>query len=161
MTAAISNVPPVRLAKLIRRPGGKTISDALVAADGALLGMREAIIEDIRATLLSAEASLARREGLDGEALQELYLTIARPIGVASQCGMSEIDQVLTSLASLLDVMKRRATPDRMLVVLHLQALRLLLSAGGGSDLGASVVAGLQQVTGRFCGDAEEDVEPK
>lgn len=157
MSAAIYHVPPVPLAKLIRRPGGKTISEAILGADSAILGMRQAVVDDLRATLLSAEASLAQCERLDSAVLQELYLTVTRPIGVASLCSLSGIDQVLTSLATLLDAMKRCTDPDRTPVVLHLQALRLLLAGDGSPEQAGAVAAGLEQVTARFCSHLEPD----
>lgn len=160
MSAAIYHVPPVPLAKLIRRPGGKTISEAILAADSAIVGMRQAVIDDIRATLLSAEASLAHCERLDSDVVQELYLTVTRPIGVASLCSMSEIDRVLTSLATLLDAMKRCTAPDRTPVVLHLQALRLLSAGDGNVEQAGSVAAGLEQVTARFCSHVGEEGAP-
>ena len=157
MSAAIYHVPPVPLAKLIRRPGGKTISEAVLAADSAIVGMRQAVIDDIRATLLSAEATLASCERLDSAVVQELYLTVTRPIGVASLCSMTEVDQVLTSLATLLDAMKRCTDPDRTAVVLHLQALRLFLAGDGNVERAGSVVTGLEQVTARFCSQVGDE----
>jgi hypothetical protein len=144
-------VPEVRLAKLVRKPGGKRISDALVDADAGIAGLRQAIVDDVRTTLTDAQAFLARCGDPDAQQMNELYLLVSRPIGTASLCGMAEIDQVLLSLAGLLDILKTGARWDREPVELHLNALALFLSdQAPGADAAGTIVEGLQKVVRRY-----------
>ena len=151
MTASKIFTPPVRLAKLVRTPGGLPVAEALEAANAGLSGMRQAALDDTRATLSGAQAFLAKFESPNPEQIGELYLIVSRPIGIASVCGLPGIDKVLLSSANLLDIMKMHVRWNREPVELHINSLALLLS---NPDLSLNpdspLVVGLQKVVDRY-----------
>ena len=79
MSAVRIHTPDVNLAKLIRKPGGKAVADALSGASEGLKQMSSSVVSELKATLAAAETCLAANP--TGAAVEELYLIVARPIG--------------------------------------------------------------------------------
>ena len=152
MSAVRIHTPDVNLAKLIRKPGGKAVADALSGASEGLKEMSGSVLAELKSTLAAAETCLAANP--TGEGVEELYLTIARPIGAASLCGLAAADEVLTSLATLLDAMRQDVPWAPEPVRLHLHGLGLLLNAPEDSDETRALVDGLKKVTKRYVGEA-------
>lgn len=151
MSAVRIHTPDVNLAKLIRKPGGKAVADALSGASEGLKQMSGSVVSELKATLAAAETCLAANP--TGAAVEELYLIVARPIGAASLCGLAAADEVLTSLATLLDAMREEVPWALEPVTLHLHGLGLLLSAPEDSDETKALVDGLKKVTKRYAGE--------
>lgn len=147
------HVPPVRLAKLLRTPGGLPVAEAVQRADAGLLGLRKDCLVELQAVLTEAEAIAARAtDAFDAGLLTELYGVVSKQIGVPSICGLPAVDTALISLSDLVDYLKGQARWDANAVAVHLRAFRLLLHTEGAADQAGTqaILAGLRQVSQRY-----------
>ena len=175
MSGAVSiHVPEVRLAKLIRTPGGKPVADAMRDANKGLEGLQADCLGELSVVLDKAEALVARTQGaFNAELAGELYGMVSKTVGVATACNLKPIDTMLVSLADLLDYLMSGKTWDVNAVAVHLRAFRLLLKTEAARD-GAgtqAILEGLRRVSQRFAtattetrpadadGDAAEGLE--
>jgi hypothetical protein len=146
--------PVVRLAKLLRDPGGVALADALVAAQsnleaassGYLLAVGEGVAD------IGRMADRHTSNMFDDEVFTGLYGRASDLIGAASVCGRASIDEALTSLCEMLDCFQSRRIWDAEAVGVHVNALRLLLHGGvtEGSEGAAAVLDGLRRVSKRY-----------
>lgn len=153
MSAVKIFTPPVKLAKLLRTPGGLPVAEAVQRAGAGLAGLKTECLGELKTVLEEAEACAARAGGEYDEALLgELYAIVAKPIGVPSVCGMASVDTALISLSDLLDYLKGQARWDANAVAVHLRAFRLLLHTEGAADQAGTqaILAGLRQVSQRY-----------
>jgi hypothetical protein len=147
------HTPPVRLAKLLRTPGGLPVAEAVQRAGAGLLSLRQDCLAELKAMLEVAEAVAGRAgDGFDAEVLAELYAVVSKPIGVPSVCGLTSMDTALISLSDLLDYLKGQQRWDANAVAVHLRALRLLLHTEGAADAAGTqaILAGLRKVSQRY-----------
>ena len=147
------HTPPVRLAKLLRTPGGLPVAEAVQRAGAGLLSLRQDCLAELKAMLEVAEAVAGRAgDGFDAEVLAELYAVVSKPIGVLSVCGLTSMDTALISLSDLLDYLKGQQRWDANAVAVHLRALRLLLHTEGAADAAGTqaILAGLRKVSQRY-----------
>lgn len=147
------HTPPVRLAKLLRTPGGLPVAQAVQRAGAGLLSLRQDCLAELKAMLEVAEAVAGRAgEDFDAELLGELYDVVSTPIGVSSVCGLTSMDTALISLSDLLDYLKGQQRWDANAVAVHLRVLRLLLHTEGEADADGTqaILAGLRQVSQRY-----------
>lgn len=153
MSAVKIFTPPVKLAKLLRTPGGLPVAEAVQRAGAGLAGLKTECLGELKTVLEQAEACAARAGGEYDEALLgELYAIVAKPIGVPSVCGLASVDTALISLSDLLDYLKGQARWDANAVAVHLRAFRLLLHTEGAADEAGTqaILAGLRQVSQRY-----------
>ncbi|WP_374534299.1 hypothetical protein [Phenylobacterium sp.] len=153
MSAVKIFTPQVKLAKLLRAPGGLRVSEAVERAGQGLEGLKAECLTELQAVLEAAEACAARAGADYDEGLvAELYAIVAKPVGVPSVCGLKAVDTALVSLSDLLDYLKGRRSWDANAVAVHLRAFRLLLHTEGAADAAgtAAILAGLQQVAQRY-----------
>jgi hypothetical protein len=146
--------PLVRLAKLLREPGGLALADALAAAQKNL----EAASGDYLYAVGEGVADIARlaerhtSNAFDEAVFSGVYARASNLIGAASVCGRASIDEALTSLCEMLDCFQSREIWDAEAVGVHVNALRLLLYGGVSedSDGAATVLDGLRRVSKRY-----------
>ena len=153
MSAVRIFTPEVKLAKLLRAPGGLRVSEAVERAGQGLEGLKTECLAELQGVLAAAEACAARAGPTYDPALAaELYAIVAKPIGVPSVCGLKPVDTALISLSDLLDYLKGRQSWDANAVAVHLRAFRLLLHTEGAADGAgtAAILAGLRQVSQRY-----------
>ncbi len=173
MSAVQIHIPEVRLAKLIRTPGGKPVADAMRDAHKGLESIQADCLGELSQVLEKCEAIVGRAGGAYSEgAVSEVYALASSTIGVATACNLKPIDTMLVSLADLLDHMKEQKSWEANAVAVHLRAFRLLLKTEAARD-GAgtqAILEGLRKVSQRFAkpaavesarpeGDAEEGLE--
>ena len=150
MSTARFSIPKIRLAALLRKPGGRTVADAIQKAEANL----ESIKQDCRNELLSLvdqadEKFAVLGEGFDEAGLTDLYAVAARGIGNGAFAGAPGVDQALSSLCDLLDHLRTGERLDREAIGVHLRAWRLLLIENlppAGAD---EILSGLQKVSAR------------
>lgn len=144
--------PPVRLATLLRAPGGMTVADAVQRAGEGLEGLKSRCLAELQSVLEKAEDCAARAGGqYQAEIAAEFYEVVSRPIGVASVCGLKPVDTVLLSLSDLVDYLKGQERWDGEAIAVHLGAFRLLLRADAADQTGAeAVLAGLRKVSQKY-----------
>lgn len=139
-----------RMAGLVNRPGGITVSEAVTAAEANLAGLRGRGLEEITTTLERiAVIGDALKAGPD-EALQaELYTLGNFLVGVAGVFGMGGLGEVAFSLCSLLDRLRGAGWWSLPSLQIHLDSLKLV-HAGNlqGPDL-AAIGAALRKVVER------------
>ncbi len=153
MSAVKIFTPPVKLAKLLRTPGGVAVADAVQRAGAGLESLKKDCLGELQTVLEQAEACAARAgEAYDGPLVAELYAIVAKPIGVPSVCGLNSVDTALISLSDLLDYLKTQQRWDANAVAVHLRAFRLLLHTEGAADAAGTqaILAGLRKVSQRY-----------
>ena len=154
MSGAVSiHVPEVRLAKLIRTPGGKPVADAMRDANKGLQDIQADCLGELTKILEQSEKIAARAGGaFNPTVVGELYTLTSSTIGVATACNLKPIDTMLISLADLLDHMKEQGVWEANAVAVHLRAYRLLLHTEAARD-GAgtqAILEGLRKISQRF-----------
>lgn len=153
MSSVKIHTPQVRLAKLLRTPGGLPVADAVQRAGAGLQTLKTDCLGELKTVLEQAEACAAKASGTyDPALLGELYDIVSKPIGVPSVCGLEAVDTALISLSDLLDYLKGQARWDANAVAVHLRAFRLLLQTEGAADAAGTqaILAGLRQVSQRY-----------
>jgi hypothetical protein len=146
-------MPKLRLPKLLRRPGGPPVVEALEAAATNLRNASGAYVAELTLNLEALEAAIGDLpQAYDAARLDQIYGLASAPIGVASVCGLETYDAALMSLCDLLDHLKTQALWDHEAIAVHVRALHLLL--GGqvktGSVGAEAVLDGLRQVSQRY-----------
>lgn len=146
----------MRLAKLLRTPGGLPVVDAVKRAGAGLESLRAECLDELRVTLDQAELCANRANRANGEydaaVADELYAIASAAIGVPTACGLAPIDTALVSLADLTDYLRTRETWDPNAVAVHLRAFRLLLHTEAGKDSNGTkaILEGLRRVSQRY-----------
>jgi hypothetical protein len=147
------HVPENRLGKLIRSAGGKAVEQAVKDASKGIDGLRGDFLSELSEILAKAEVLSAAVKGADDQGgTDALYGLISAAIGVPSACGMTSLDEMLVSLADLIDHFKTHGIWDHQAITIHLSAFRLLLNSESARDSeGAkAILVGLHKVSERF-----------
>ncbi len=140
-----------RLAGLVNRPGGITVSEAVVAAEANLETLRDRGVEEIAAAVTRL---LAIGDGLkpvaDPAEQAELYKLSNFLVGVSGVFGLACVGEVAFSLCSLLDRLRTAGMWSVPSVRIHLDSLRL--AHGGNLQPGemAAIGTALRQVVDRI-----------
>jgi hypothetical protein len=146
--------PVVKLAKLLREPGGLALADALVAAQSNLEAASGGYLDAVAEGVIDI-ARLSEQHSTNvfsDQVFASIYSRASNLIGAASVCGRGSIDDALTSLCEMLDCFQSRGIWDAEAVGVHVNALRLLLQGGvaEGSGGAAAILDGLRQVSRRY-----------
>jgi hypothetical protein len=142
-----------RLAKVISLPGGKTVAEALRAADQRIDSVREDCLKSlsIKGLRLQQLAQLAKSDA-DDAAFAGLYATANEVFSVASAFDMKELAEAAYGLCDLADDSRPREQINWPAVGVYVDAIRFLGSQSGSEDtaIRRTIVAGLRAVTARF-----------
>ena len=147
-----------RLSKEGFKAGGISVDDALKRADASLETLRGPCEAAIDAALVQIEtrfgASAADR---DTRGFEELHRLSANIIDAAIFARDSGVDKAARALCQLTGLCQARDAWDWLAVDLHVNALRLLRTAGSSLGRGEreAVVEGLKQVTRKRVGDPD------
>jgi hypothetical protein len=138
-----------RLAKLARQPGGKSIAEALRAAEVRIEAMRERCEASL---LVKAEAlqEIARGDRAAGATitLDALYELSNAIFGIAGTYGYTALADAACSLCDLVYGFRGGEAINWGAVDVHVDGIRLLATGkAAGSE---SVLAGLKKVRARF-----------
>lgn len=144
--------PKMKLAKLLREPGGKTVGEAVKDANAGLESISADCLNEVDAGLGRIDAAFAAiPTGFDIEALHGLYTAVNGLIGLPGIVGLSEMETAAYSLADLIDRMMAAGRFEREAVRVHVQALRLLRRPDVlGLTAVGEVLAGLAQVRDKY-----------
>lgn len=149
MTTATFTFPAYKLAKVLRRPGGKTVAAALSEAEEGLAGLKGPCLEAIDKMMAAMNGHLADLCGPNRmQASKQLYNDVNGVIGLATAAGFPEMDRAAYSLCDLLDRMQETRNWDIDAVRVHVQALHLLRQPAaleGGASV-RQILLGLKQV---------------
>ena len=150
-------VPKLRLAQLLRMPGGLPVVDAVANAERNLATLRPTCEAELLALLELCEQSFATLgEEFDDTGLEKIYAIAVRGIGGGRICGAPAVDTALISLCDLIDHLRSTRRYDRKAVGVHVSSWRLLMGAGLPEAGAAAVLDGLQRVILRYA-DAPRD----
>ncbi len=160
MSGVVSiHVPEVKLAKLIRTPGGKPVAEAMRDADKGLAGLQADCLGELAQVLAQAEGLATKAGGAyNAEVVSALYKLVSATIGVPTACNLKPVDIMLVSLADLLDHLHGGQSWDVNAVAVHLRAFRLLLKTEAARDGTGTqaILEGLRQVSQRYAKPATE-----
>ncbi|MGA0605841.1 hypothetical protein ACO2Q0_07550 [Phenylobacterium sp. VNQ135] len=151
MSAVRFVFPKLRLAEILKTPGGLTVADALERAQANLDTLKPSCVAELVALLELADAAFERLGPVfDDAALTDLYAIAVRGIGAGAVCGTPAIDQALTSLCDLIDHLRTTGHYDRAAVGVHLRAWRLLMNPDLPDAGVQRVLDGLRKVAARY-----------
>jgi hypothetical protein len=140
-----------RLAKIARQPGGKSIAEALKAADVRIESLRErcenALL--VKADQLSSVAAGDRDAGAK-QTLDRLYDIANAMFGVAGAYGYEALAEAACSLCDLVYRFRSGEAVSWGAVDVHVDGIRLLATGRSGEAAAESVLAGLRKVRARF-----------
>jgi hypothetical protein len=132
------------LARKMAVPGGKSVDDALNAAEGALETHREAAMQSLGVILTGLDAICARR------AQGEVYEQAAALLDMAGFFDTGPLHPAVFSLCEISDRMSDGAW-DWPSVEVHLRAIRMILASGCRESENARVILeGLASIRQRF-----------
>jgi len=138
-----------RLAKLARSAGGKTIDEALRAAEARVASVRDRCVAALagKADRLAVHAKAAKgeREGPDINGLYDVSNAI---FGVAGVYGLNALAEAACSLCDLVDRTRSGEEINWSAIDVHVDGIRLL--ATGETAGSESILAGLRRVHARF-----------
>ena len=147
----ITRRPENRLAKVVWRPGGKTIAQALDDAQANLDEIRAESLDLLRGKLdeIQALGKKSEKNPEEGD-LQTLYGLSGEVLDIAGLFGLAELGQAALSLCELIDRLKSRKVWNWPAVQVHLHGLLILADPDKTPpDARQSVVEGLRQVCQR------------
>lgn len=143
--------PKVRLAEILKTPGGLSVADALARAQAGLETLKPTCLAEQMALLEYAEAAFDHLgPAFDDAALADLYAVAVRGIGTGAVCGAPAVDEALNSLCDLIDHLRTSGQYDRDAVGVHVRAWRLLLNPDLPPEGAQPVLQGLRKVSARY-----------
>lgn len=146
------------LSKLMKKPGGRTVGEALSSA--------QARVEKIRAQSIERMAEAAARlrqlavQGRTGDcaAVEALYAGANGIFALAGHFDMRALSEAAFSLCDLLTAADLGVDVDWMAVDVHVEAIRLLSHPDPKVDA-AQLIAGLRAVRARYAPVGETPVK--
>jgi hypothetical protein len=136
-----------RLAALFLRPGGKSVRDALGAADRRVL----AKLADLATTMPATTARL--RELVDAAAgdpdhgLDRIYEASNQVFALAGAMGFTGLADAAFSLCDLIEATRETGKTSWEAIRLHADAIRLLGAKSAADRSDAAIVAGLKELS--------------
>lgn len=150
MSAVRFVFPKVRLAEILKTPGGLTVADALERAQANLDTLKPTCVAELTALLEFAEAAMDRLdESPDDAGLADLYTIAVRGIGAGAVCSLPAVDEALTSLCDLIDHLRTNGAYDRAALAVHVQSWRLLMNPELPIAAARPMLDGLRKVSAR------------
>lgn len=148
MSAA--KIIPVRhsLADQIRKPGGRTAAECVTRAQEALDEAHDKVMESIESLVKGLEATCAQRPA---DPADRVYDEAHAILDLAGFFDTGSLYGVAYSLCELSDSLRAQGRWDWTPVMLHVQALRLVLKADG-DPAAQALVAGLGSLTSHVTG---------
>jgi hypothetical protein len=143
---------PNRLAAVVRKPGGKTIADAVAGAEANLEAIRDdcvAAVDAILAAMIELSTLLKAMPTPENQA--KLYGLADEMIGVAGIAHLPAVGTAAFSVCELVDAFSETGAWNWEAVAVHLNGLKLLRAMGDQIDDAAreQVLDGLRAVVKR------------
>ena len=142
------------LAKVVKLPGGKTVEQAVKAADVRVEAVRDSCIAALaeKAEQLAPLAAAARRG--EAGALDGLYDLANAIYGIASTFELVPLAQAAFSLCDLADGFRGGDPANWPAIDVHVDGIRLLITMGPaiGAAGAESILDGLKRVRARVLG---------
>ena len=148
--------PPNRLRSAMAAAGGFSAREAIRRSEAAVDTLREPCLAAIDAALAQIEQGFgAAATGRDQQDFEVLYVLATRIIDSSIAVRNSGLDDAARALCDLADLSGEIGRWDWPAVEVHIEALRLLRSAGESmtKEQRRAVVEGLVKVTRKRVGD--------
>ena len=138
-----------RLQKAVGRPGGKTVADAIRAAEARIEAIRGSCVAslDDQAARLAAIAADARGEPPTGD-IARLYAVADEIFAVAGAFRLEALAEAAYGLCDLIECFRGSGEVNWPAIDVHVAGIRLLCAGRGEAE--PSVMEGLRQVRSRF-----------
>lgn len=146
------------LSKLIRKPGGVKVGEALDQAALNLVSIRDSCVLEVDKSIAIIEKLFETVQTRpDQAAVDQAYVSSNEIAGMAGTCGLEALGHAAFSLCELLDRSGTAWFPEAITV--HLNSIRLLRRLGdAGGNAETQILEGLRKVTTRATsGPAKED----
>ncbi len=147
-----------RLAAVVRMPGGKTVSEAVLAAEEQLEVIKDGVVAALDTMLTEMTAAAARLKAAPGpDTIEPLYDLANDVIGVAGVVGLGSVGDAAYSLCELLDIFVETKSWNWAAVEVHLNGLKLLraMSDKMTDEQREQVLDGLRAVVRRMAPPGE------
>jgi hypothetical protein len=141
-----------RLAKLAREPGGRTIEQALKAAEERIESVRDVSVASlVEKAEQMAVAAAAARESNDPESFGAVYEVSNAIYGIASAFALHALAEAAFSLCDLADHFRSGGEVNWPAIDVHVDGIRLLaaLREKAGAQGAESILEGLRRVRAR------------
>jgi hypothetical protein len=144
--------PKTRLGSLIGKPGGKRVADAIEEAKANLSELKGECLADVELAVAEIETRVKGVRDFDARLVDDLYGVATRVLGLPGSVGMEALDVALSSFCVLMDNLRLSKQWDIAAVAVHVQSLRLLLTAAAAdrTDGVMQILEGLKQVSARY-----------
>lgn len=141
-----------RLAKTLNYKKGLTLTEAVTAADGRLVELRERTLDEIDATVAEIQALAQDIKRLDDPRVQDIYAAANRINAIAGVFERTEMGEAAYSLCELIHRFQAAGRFSWPMVEVHLDGLRLLRHPDDhADDHRTQVLSGLRQVAASVC----------
>ena len=141
-----------KLAKMISKPGGKTVDEAVSDAEANLASISDACLADIDRLIGVLTAAVASGKPEDD---QILYVASREIAGLAAICSLPRLGEAAHSLCVLIDNSEAVGRPHREAVTVHVSTLQLMRGLAQGNDpMQIQLARSLQDMVRRL---ADED----
>lgn len=151
MTVARMTFIENRLGKLIRKPGGVKVAEALRQAEENLAELAPEFLAAMDEALAELEGLLRARASAPAEAeVARAYRRTNDLVAMAAHAGYPELGQAAFSLCELIDELQTAGAWRPPSVEVHLDSLRALRQLrSGDAEVAAAILEGLKAVVAR------------
>ena len=140
-----------RLASLVLRPGGITMTEAVAAAEQSIDGLRDRGLSEIAATMARMRTIASEiGPGSDEQRFREFYALSNSLVGVAGVFGKAGLGEIALSLCTLIERLLLAGRWDSAAVQLHLDSMRLLTDTSVSEQEMTTIGQALRQVVDRL-----------
>lgn len=115
-----------RLAKTLNYKKGLTLTEAVTAADGRLVELRERTLDEIDATVAEIQTLAQEIKHLDDPRVQDIYAAANRINAIAGVFERSEMGEAAYSLCELISRFRASERWSSAMVAVHVDALQVM-----------------------------------
>lgn len=115
-----------RLAKTLNYKKGLTLTEAVTAADGRLVELRERTLDEIDATVAEIQALAQDIKRLDDPRVQDIYAAANRINAIAGVFERTEMGEAAYSLCELISRFRASERWSSAMVAVHVDALQVM-----------------------------------
>lgn len=141
-----------QLAKVVRKPGGKTVEEYVKAAETRIEATRDVTLASLiaKADAMAAVAA-AGKAGSDPKAFDGIYDISNAIFGLAGTFGLKALAEASFSLCDLADGFRGGETVNWAAIDVHVDGIRLLATLGDKAEAAGAetILDGLRRVRAR------------
>lgn len=146
-----------KLAQLAKTPGGRSVAEAVKAAEARVEAVRGASVATLAVTAEQLAAAAATSRASPEPTFDAIYEFSNAIYGVASTFQLNSLAQAAFSLCDIADSFRSGETVNWPAIDVHVDGIRLLSSLGEGAGAaGEEVLTGLRRVRDRVLGTATQ-----